>query len=216
MVTWNEHELRAYELKTRRVPSRAQPQPDVCDVKKTRSDKGCKRPRHFQVCQQCGKTFQAANSFKRKFCSLKCASGKFAAQKSYTRGASGWVDVGGKRFFARSSWEANYGRFLQFQQDHGLIRNWQHEPCTFWFEGIKRGVCSYLPDFRIETNSGTIEFHEVKGWMDAKSLTKIKRMAKYHPAVTLVVIDQKRYEAISKTARFVVPNWTLAKRKNAP
>jgi hypothetical protein len=119
----------------------------------------------------------------------------------------GWVEIGGKRLFARSSWESNYARYLQFQKEHRLIIDWEHEPETFWFEGIKRGVCSYLPDFRVTTNAGTIEYHEVKGWMDNRSKTKIARMAKYHPQVTLVVIDMKRYKAIAVTARLVVPNW---------
>src|SRR4051812_46374772 len=69
---------------------------------------------------------------------------------------------------------------------------WEYEPDTFWFEKIKRGVRSYLPDF-IDMN-GT-SYHEVKGWMDPKSVTKIKRMANY-PAVKLVVITGKEYKSV--------------------
>ena len=119
----------------------------------------------------------------------------------------GWIEIGGKKLFARSSWESNYARYLQFQKEHGLITEWEHEPETFWFEGIKRGVCSYLPDFRVTTTRGTIEYHEVKGWMDNRSKTKIARMAKYHPTIKLIVIDNIRYKAIAGTARLVVPNW---------
>lgn len=133
--------------------------------------------------------------------------GTFAAHKSYSRCKNGWVEIPGNRFFARSSWEANYGRYLEFQRVNGMIRSWQHEPETFWFEGIKRGTCSYLPDFKVTTLNGTVEYHEVKGWMDHKSKTKIKRMAKYHPLIRLIVIDSNRYKALAKTARTFVPEW---------
>lgn len=148
--------------------------------------------------------------------------------KTYTRGRGGWIELGGRRFFARSSWEGNYGRYLEFQRTHGLIADWKHEPDTFWFEGIRRGTLSYLPDFRVHLNNGAVEYHEVKGWMDPKSKTKLRRMAKYHPAVKLIVIDAPRYRGIAKAAKLVVPGWVTLdgrgiasavfgrKRKNAP
>lgn len=68
------------------------------------------------------------------------------------------------------------------------ISSWEYEPDTFWFEKIKRGVRSYTPDFKIVHKDGTVEYHEVKGWMDKKSQTKIKRMAIYHPEIKLVVL----------------------------
>ena len=64
------------------------------------------------------------------------------------------------------------------------------------FEAIRRGVRSYCPDFRITKNNGAVEFHEVKGYMDSKSNTKIKRMAKYYPDVKLIVVDQASYKDI--------------------
>jgi len=120
---------------------------------------------------------------------------------------AGWAEVGGQRFYARSRWEANYARYLEFLRTNGEILKWEHEPETFWFAGIKRGCVSYLPDFRVTLRNGEIEYHEVKGWMDAASKTKIRRMAKYHPSVRLVVIDGARYRAISKTACRIVRGW---------
>ena len=128
-------------------------------------------------------------------------------ERVYSRTKKGWVKLGGKQFFARSSWESNYARYLQFQKEQGLILDWDHEPETFWFEGIKRGVRSYLPDFKVTAKTGT-EFHEVKGWMDSRSKTKIRRMAKYHPQIKLIVIDQYRYREIAKTASCIIPGWT--------
>lgn len=128
-------------------------------------------------------------------------------ENAYSNAKSGWVEVGGKRFFARSRWEANYGRVLEWRKKAGEILEWEHEPKTFWFEGIKRGVRSYLPDFRVTTKSGGEEWHEVKGWMDGKSKTKIKRMAKYHPSEKLIIIDQARYKQISKSFSAMIAGW---------
>lgn len=118
-----------------------------------------------------------------------------------------WREIGGIRKYYRSRWEANYARYLQWLLENKQIQKWEHEPQTFWFEGIKRGVMSYLPDFRVTENDGSIVFHEVKGWMDDRSKTKIKRMAKYHPDVKLIVIDSKGYKALEKKAKLFVKDW---------
>lgn len=120
---------------------------------------------------------------------------------------SGWREFGGTKKYYRSKWEANYARYLQWLLENKQILKWEHEPETFWFEGIKRGVMSYLPDFRVTENDGTVVYHEVKGWMDDRSKTKIKRMAKYHPNVKLIVIDSKAYKAIEKKAKILIKDW---------
>lgn len=120
---------------------------------------------------------------------------------------AGWREIGGVRKYYRSRWEANYARYLQWLKDGGEILDWQHEPETFWFEAIKRGVRSYLPDFKVTEANGSIAYHEVKGWMDDRSRTTIKRMAKYHPAVKLIVIDAKQYRALKSQLQRLVPEW---------
>lgn len=120
---------------------------------------------------------------------------------------AGWREIGGKRIYFRSRWEANYARYLQWLKERGEICEWDHEPFTFWFEGIKRGCLSYLPDFSVVENSSKIVYHEVKGWMDDRSKTKIKRMAKYHPNVKLVVIDSKQYKALKKRMQPLIAGW---------
>lgn len=126
-----------------------------------------------------------------------------------TRGSwkAAWHEIGGVRFFARSKWESNYAHYLEWRRSKGEILKWEHEPETFWFKGVKRGVVSYLPDFRVTFPCGRVEYHEVKGWMDSKSVTKIKRMAKYHPTTTLVVIDSKRYRALDRQLSKIVQGW---------
>jgi hypothetical protein len=120
---------------------------------------------------------------------------------------SAWREIGGRRIFARSRWEANYARYLEWLKVNGQIKEWEHEPETFWFVGIRRGCCSYLPDFKVTENNGTVGFHEVKGWFDARSKTKIKRMAKYHPTVSLRIIAAPWFKENSRKLSGIIPNW---------
>lgn len=119
----------------------------------------------------------------------------------------GWREVGGVKIYARSRWEANYARYLEWLRANGSILKWEHEPETFWFENIKRGCRSYLPDFRITENNGSIVYHEVKGWFDARSKTKIKRMAKYHPQVVLRIIDASWFKANARKLSKLIAGW---------
>jgi hypothetical protein len=114
-------------------------------------------------------------------------------------------DLGG--LFVRSSWEANYARYLNWLLSLGEIRAWEYEPDTFEFTKIKRGSRFYTPDFKVTTPDGYIEYHEVKGWMDQESATKLKRMRKYYPAVVVHLIDKDVYSAIARKVKGFIPNW---------
>jgi len=111
---------------------------------------------------------------------------------------SGWYNISDRRMFFRSRWEANYALYLNLLIDQKQISKWEYEPDVFVFEKIKFGTRSYRPDFKIFNPDGTIEYHEVKGYMDAKSKTKIKRMAKYYPEVKLIIIDKDTYREIRR------------------
>lgn len=118
-----------------------------------------------------------------------------------------WREVGGQRCFFRSRWEANYARYLEWLRTLGQIESWEHEPQTFWFDGIKRGCVSYLPDFKVVNKGGAVQWHEVKGWMDARSKTVIARMAKYHPREILVVVKEKQYMEIKRKVSSLILGW---------
>jgi hypothetical protein len=90
---------------------------------------------------------------------------------------------------------------------HGHIIEWQHEPKTFWFEAIKRGTNNYKPDFMVIFPSGSEEWIEIKGYMDAKSATKIKRMAKYHPDVKLRVIGKEWFKQNGGKLKNIISGW---------
>jgi len=119
---------------------------------------------------------------------------------------------GGKKnpdgLYLRSRWEANYARYLMWLESRGEIQKWEYEPDTFWFESIKRGVRSYLPDFKIwKTVDDEPYYVEVKGRMDSRSATKLKRMAKYHPDVSIELCDAHIYYTIKETFGKIIPNW---------
>lgn len=120
---------------------------------------------------------------------------------------AGWREVGPQRCYFRSRWEANYARYLEWLRSIGQIKAWEHEAHTFWFEGIKRGCVSYLPDFKVTNPGGSVEWHEVKGWMDDRSKTTLARMAKYHPEEKLIVIREKTYREIRIKVSSLIPGW---------
>jgi hypothetical protein len=124
---------------------------------------------------------------------------------------AGWRDIGGKRNFYRSRWEANYARYLEWLKSLGEITEWQHEPETFWFEAIRRGVRSYKPDFRVWEKGGSC-LHEVKGWMDDRSRVCLKRMAKYYPQEKIVLVDGRQYRAIRLKVMGLIEGWEDSKR----
>lgn len=125
----------------------------------------------------------------------------------------GWREIGGKRSYYRSRWEANYGHYLQWLTTLGEVIKWEHEPKTFWFDNLKRGCVSYRPDFYVEERNGKCYWVEVKGYMDPKSLTKIKRFRKYFPNEELRVIDAKWFKKNGRSFVKLVPNWESARSK---
>lgn len=136
------------------------------------------------------------------------------ASANYSRCRSGRRDDLGPTFF-RSSWEANYARYLNLLMKMGVVESWEFEPKTFWFEGVKRGTASYLPDFCVKYKGDPKpEYIEIKGWVVAKDRTKWKRMAKYHPDVKLVIIKEKQYYALASKWASAIPNWETQRKQS--
>lgn len=127
----------------------------------------------------------------------------------HKKSTAGWRDVGYHRCYFRSLWEYRYALWLEYQVQHAMIYTWEHEPHTFWFESIKRGVRSYLPDFKVWLTEDEYYWVEVKGYWDAKSLTKVKRMRKYYPDEKLVLVDGKWFTENSSKLRLIIPQWEV-------
>lgn len=170
-------------------------------------------------CLTCGTPFYAPPVLRRrgggKYCSVRCkakamTAGQFPQVTNGRRGKGGRRDDLGGRYF-RSRWEANWARYLNLLKETGSIIEWEFEPVTFEFEGIKRGAMFYTPDFRITLPGGATKFQEVKGYMDQRSATKLKRMKKYHPAVVVELIDRQRYSDVAKRLAGIIPHWETEK-----
>ena len=122
---------------------------------------------------------------------IKTTGGAAAVQRTVWKG---WVEMDGKKMYLKSKWEKNYCLYLNFLKGQRMIKDFWYEPETFWFKGIKRGTNNYKPDFVVLHNNDCREHIEVKGWMDDKSKTKIKRMAKYHPNITLRIVGKEFFK----------------------
>lgn len=163
------------------------------------------------VCKNCGKKYYRwPSSIENScFCSVSCMAfwrtkNKMfiTTNKNYKSGKRD--DLGG--LFVRSRWEANYARYLNWLITMGEIKSWEYEADEFMFP-VKRGNVRYLPDFKITNNDGSIEYHEVKGYMDDDSRVKLKRMEKYYPDIKLVLIDSDAYKSIEKTMSRILEDW---------
>jgi hypothetical protein len=168
------------------------------------------KPKVQRSCENCGAGFEVipavAGYGQGRFCGRRCFAMWQGAQEQYSRGRGGKRPDLNNQYF-RSSWEANYARYLNWLIQIGEILEWAYEPDTFEFLPIKRGQRFYTPDFRITNLDHSREYHEVKGWMDKVSKTKLSRMAKYYPEVKVIVIDSDAYRALAKDVKRLIPNW---------
>lgn len=130
-----------------------------------------------------------------------------SAESNYTRTKGGRREDLNNQFF-RSSWEANYARYLNLLQKMGIVEYWKFEPKTFWFEGVRRGVVSYKPDFEVKYKGDKeSRYVEIKGWEVAKDRTKAARMKKYFPAIILEKVGEKEYYGIQRKWASAIPQW---------
>ncbi len=133
--------------------------------------------------------------------------------RAHKKGDSKWRTIAGQNFYFRSRWEFNYALYLQLLKTTGKISGWEHEPRTFWFKKILRGVRSYLPDFRVIHLNGSQEYVEVKGFMDARSATKLKRMGIYYPEIHIRVVDKDWFTENTKRLKTLIPEWEKGEDK---
>lgn len=149
--------------------------------------------------------------------SRKPAKDKVVMADAYTSNARGWYEFdGGKRYYLKSLWEINYAHYLEFLRKAKNILDWEYEPRIFNFpkDSYKAGPFAYKPDFFI-TNKNDQEWHEVKGWMNGSSKSKLKRFAKHFPDEKLTVIDSAWFKANGKHLRKLVPGWQSLEQATA-
>ncbi len=106
--------------------------------------------------------------------------------------SGGADDIPGGRY--RSGWERNIARVFQWLEGEGELLSWQYEPGRYDFP-IKRGCIDYLPDFEIVETDGSVRLVEVKGQLDSRSRTKLKRFRKYYPELWADMLFVVRFDA---------------------
>jgi len=111
-------------------------------------------------------------------------------RRTFSHIKASWAVIGGKNNYYRSKLELKYAHKLQLLKENKHILDWEHEPKTFYFDGIRRGTTNYKPDFKVYNLDGSHYWVETKGYWDAKSITKVKRFYKYFPNEKLVIVNQ--------------------------
>lgn len=141
------------------------------------------------VCVRCGDN---------KPCKTKKKT-KVTAASNYSRTKKGIRKDIHLTYSFRSATEANFARILQY---HNIT--WKYEERAFTFDGYKTKPFVYIMDFEItgavkKNKKNTYEglqigFYEIKGYMDARSRNKLRRLKKCHPEefkTTCVVLYSK-------------------------
>ena len=168
------------------------------------------QPRPLAICHACGVMFSPGAGSTGKFCSITCVGRSKVGPRSpgqmYSSARGGKREDLSNQYF-RSAWEANWARYLTWLKSIGEIRAWEFEVVTFEFAKIKRGTRFYTPDFKVTNKDGSVEYHEVKGYMDQRSATKLKRMAKYYPLTRIVLIDKAAYSSVAKKVSGLIAGW---------
>lgn len=97
------------------------------------------------------------------------------------------------------SWtESEKRRLIELYEFHtGVGISWEYEKERFQFPDTGCGVLSYCPDFYLPDLDLYIE---IKGWMDEKSVIRIRLFEEYYPEEfsKLIVVCERDYLRLQK------------------
>lgn len=157
-------------------------------------------------CSKCSKElFYLENGYKMacKVTCVECANKKATKQKkkpirtaaaNFARTKKGVRKDIHPTYSFNSATEANFARILDF-----VGAKWKYEERAFKFEGYKNKPFVYIMDFEITGKKKLPDglehgFYEIKGYMNAASRNKLRRLKKCYPEEfkrTTVVIYNK-------------------------
>lgn len=123
----------------------------------------------------------------------KKISGKYQV---YSRTGTHSVEIGGKNYIFKSSWEVEIARNLQRLYEESAISEWNYENKHFVFEDVKRGIRSFCPDFEVIKRNGDKLYIEVKGWKMPSAMKRIKMFRERYYDVEFYLLDEKEYGKI--------------------
>jgi len=102
---------------------------------------------------------------------------------------------------ARSTWEANYARILQY-----LNIEYEYEPLFYLNDGDR--TRRYRPDFYVR---GFDQYIELKGtnpaWSTPKGLEGFLLFRRQHPDKQILLITREHYNDLTKRFRPLIPLW---------
>lgn len=97
--------------------------------------------------------------------------------------------------FFRSSWEANYARYLNYK---GV--GWKYETSRF---ELSDGT-TYIPDFYLTEED---RYVEIKGYLSKIAEKKLMLFRTEYPSISLEIIDETQYRRLEALWKLRVPNW---------
>ena len=164
---------------------------------------------HKRICFVCGVVFDIYPSSRDKCCSKRCAtiySAQMRIQKGQGYARTGRrVDLNGQYF--RSSYEANYARYLNHFKVLLGVEKWDYEPDSF---PLVRDIAPfvYTPDFKVTFVDGHMEYHEVKGWDYPKGQIARQVFQEQYPYLTLILKGSDWFYNIkAQKIDKSIPNW---------
>ena len=173
--------------------------------------------KHCKVCDKVYFVSPAINSYGQGiYCSQSCMGYDRSANatKQLYRGKAGYRDDFPDLYF-RSSWEANWARYLSLLQEQGSIKSWLFEPDTFRINFLGR-ITSYTPDFKVSFLDGRIEYQEVKGLLSNYSRDKMTLMPILFPDVKIVMVFKDTYESVRDNYSLLIPTWEFKTKERTP
>ena len=115
--------------------------------------------------------------------------------------------IGGVERNFPNRWEANYCRYLHWLAEHDEIAGYEYQPAYFTFP-IEHGITRYRPDFFVIAFGCDGDYYvEIKGYMDAASKTKMNRMKKYYPDITVKVVTNSDMAKLNRTVGHLIEGW---------
>lgn len=97
-------------------------------------------------------------------------------------------------FSPRSSWEANFARFLNYK---GI--SFEYEELAF----LRKPKGMYIPDFLLPNNI----IIEIKGFWSQDSRAKVKEFMANYPQYSFFIVDQDMYSTLNNLYSDVIPHW---------
>ena len=108
-----------------------------------------------------------------------------------------------------SNYEYNYALYLDYLYETHAIAGWVRNTTAFGFSQPitvrGRAQNAYRPDFIVFCGDGTYEIHEVKGWMNEKSIEVDRQFRRDYPNLQYRLIGKD--EMLSLQAQFGKKLW---------